>query len=352
MAQKLIDLYRHMLQYDDKIVYIAFDKNSDPYFNANQLCKMLEYVDCKDAIGKYVKKQDMYQLKDITRNYKSLYKNVQANTKFLNEAGMYSLILSSKMKKATEIKDWITHDVMPSLRKYGEYKANSKLKKQIDELNKIIIDQQNQIQVLKYNLKTTKFKKGGAVYILRVITDSLDFDQDETLYLKFGKTRDMNTRKPNYDTCTHNKVQVLKMIDTDDPDHMEKCVIKKMHKYQIKNRKEYFECSYKQLINEIATCIKFYEDKDIDKEPDILNENNRQKYNDFDTNNITLIKIIDDIDDLCLDQENDDTEYDIQQDQNNISDGVQIGGNLNDRNIYYKYLDAKLKYLELKYELL
>src|SRR5206468_1774670 len=123
MAQKLINIYAHLLQYDNDVVYIAFhSKTRDPYFHAGQLCKLLEYSNAHNALHTNVDKEDIYYLEDIVKNYKTLYKNVQGHTKFINEAGIYSLILKSKNKKTKMIAEWITHEVMPSLRKYGEYK--------------------------------------------------------------------------------------------------------------------------------------------------------------------------------------------------------------------------------------
>jgi prophage antirepressor-like protein len=61
------------------------DKTNEPYFNANQLCALLEYTKYRQAIKKNVKEEDTALLKDIVKDYKLLYKNVQGNTKFLNE---------------------------------------------------------------------------------------------------------------------------------------------------------------------------------------------------------------------------------------------------------------------------
>lgn len=148
---------------------------------------MLEYENCQVALQTNVKKEDLFYLRDIVKNYKILYKNVQGHTKFLNEPGLYSLILKSKKKKATPVFDWITHEVMPSIREYGEYKTKHSLKKQIDELNDKIEKQSNEIGVLKHNLKKPKFKKGGMIYILRTIDDTIKLNIIETLYLKFGR---------------------------------------------------------------------------------------------------------------------------------------------------------------------
>lgn len=74
MASKLIDILNHLLRYNDIEVYIAFNtKTSEPYFNAKQLCEMLEYVDYHDAIRGHVLKKDIYYLKDIVDNYKTYF---------------------------------------------------------------------------------------------------------------------------------------------------------------------------------------------------------------------------------------------------------------------------------------
>ncbi|ARF07996.1 BRO-N domain protein [Catovirus CTV1] len=333
MTNKNIDIYHRLLKYGNDIVYIAFDdKDLQPYFHANQLCDILDYNNCQATIKNNVDIKDTVHLKDIVKNFKVLYKNVQGNTKFLNEAGLYSLILSSRKDKAKEVRYWITHEVMPSLRKYGEYKLNHKYKKQIDELNKIIYEQKNKIKILEHNLKVPKYDKGGMVYILRLINDKLDFDKNEILYLKFGRTKNMKTRKPNYDTCAPNKVQVLKTLYVDDPKNIEQCVIKRMEEYKIKDKKEYFKCTYNQLINEIASCIKFYEHGDINKEPEISRHS-------FKDNQTLLFKILNDneFDEICEDFNSDD-------------EIVQTGGDRED--VYIKYLEYKQKYLKLKYDLL
>ena len=350
MAQKLIDIYEHMLKYNDKIVYIAFhSKTIQPYFHAKQLCELLEYVNYHQALRDNIDNIDIFYLKDIVKNYKTLYKNVQGHTKFISEAGLYSLIFRSRNKKAKEITDWITHEVMPSLRKYGEYKLNHTLKKQIDELN-------NEISVLKHNLKKPKYSKGGMVYLLRTIDNAIIFDPNQIIYMKFGRTSNMNKRKLVYDTATKNKVQILKAISVNDPKTIEQCVITKMNEYKIQHKKEYFECSYNIIINEIAECIKFYEQTDIDKTPDISShEINRQNNTDFDPNKVSIIRIISDEDFdkmFTVKSDNDsDSESDTESnsdDSDDISIDNQKGGSYNK----YSYIKYKMKYLELKYDLL
>lgn len=379
MAQKLIDIYNHILKYNDKEVYIAFHtQTNEPYFNAKQLSEMLEYSDYHDAIKQHVDKKDIFYLKDIVTNYKSLYKNVQGHSKFLSEGGLYVIILKSKKKIAREIFDWITHEVMPSLRKYGKYKSTNKIKHKIDKLNKIIKEKNDEISILKHNLKKPKIREGTLVYVLRTIHDNIEFDANETIKIKFGKSKKFKIRKPVYDTGNENRVQILKTIKVFNPENIERCVKTKMEKYATMKNKEFYECSYNQIINIIAKCVKFYEEKTINKSADV-DKLSRQKIEDFNKDKKIMVKILsdDEFDKLFsnnnviknintgIDAEidaNTDTDADTYADtddllssdtdsvDNEIEDSVnQIGGGdlLN-----LKYISMKQKYLTLKYELL
>ena len=52
--------------------------------------------------------------------------NNQSNQVFINESGIYSLILRSKLESAKSFKKWITSEVLPTLRKTGQYNMNHK----------------------------------------------------------------------------------------------------------------------------------------------------------------------------------------------------------------------------------
>ncbi|AJW76933.1 antirepressor [Marinitoga sp. 1197] len=56
--------------------------------------------------------------------------------KIINESGLYNAILGSKKTQAKEFKRWITHEVLPSIRKYGKYEIENK-KTEIEKLSKI-----------------------------------------------------------------------------------------------------------------------------------------------------------------------------------------------------------------------
>lgn len=357
MTTSLLDVYRKILKYNNHEVYIAFHyETNEPYFNAKQVCKMLEYLDCRDALRTNVLKENIFYLKDIVKNYKILYKNAQGHSKFINEAGLNSIILKSKQKNALEISRWITEEVMPSIRKYGEYKLQSKEKKLIDELNELLNQKKEEIEILKHNLRKEKFKKGNSVYIIRAVENTLDLKINEKIYMKFGKTKNMNSRKLVYDTAHKNKTQILKHIKVKDSSIIEKCVLDKMKEYTIKKNKEMFYCSFNDIINVVDDCIYFYEKKHIDKLPN-QNINVLSREFIFDKNKKIEIEFLNDeqfdklFTNINKDNKLDDETDDILSSEESETDDekdIQYGGN---GDYLLKYLEEKMKYLRLKYEL-
>lgn len=93
-----------------------------------------------------------------------------------------------------------------------------------------------------------------------------------------------------------------------DPYNIERCVLKRMADYKVRYKKELPECSYNDLITEIASCIKYYDNSDIDQKPDIDQDATNNKDSDiilgstslrrskiyFDRNKVVQFNILDD----------------------------------------------------------
>lgn len=90
------------------------DENGDPWFVAKDVCDMLGYTNASKAISDHVDPEDKL-------NNGSLSSLGQRGGWLVNESGLYSLILSSKLPTAKEFKRWVTHEVLPSIRKHGIY---------------------------------------------------------------------------------------------------------------------------------------------------------------------------------------------------------------------------------------
>lgn len=88
--------------------------NGEPHWIANDICKILGFANPRETLKRL--DEDEVSSIDVTD---SLGRN--QNTNVINEPGLYSLILGSKKQEAKEFKKWITHEVIPSIRKTGSY---------------------------------------------------------------------------------------------------------------------------------------------------------------------------------------------------------------------------------------
>lgn len=90
--------------------------NDEPYFVGKDVAEILGYKNPRDAVNKHVDDEDKGVAKCDTLG------GVQELT-IINESGLYSLVLSSKLPSAKKFKRWVTSEVLPSLRKTGQYQV-------------------------------------------------------------------------------------------------------------------------------------------------------------------------------------------------------------------------------------
>lgn len=88
--------------------------NGEVMFVAKDVATILGYSNPRDAINKHVDDEDKGVAKCDTLG------GVQDLT-IINESGLYSLILSSKMPNARKFKRWVTSEVLPAIRRHGMY---------------------------------------------------------------------------------------------------------------------------------------------------------------------------------------------------------------------------------------
>lgn len=92
----------------------AVDIDGEPWFVGKDIAQVLGYGDTDQALRRHVDDEDK-QTRQINGSGQS-----RAMT-FINESGLYSLILSSKLPTAKVFKRWVTSQVLPSIRKHGGY---------------------------------------------------------------------------------------------------------------------------------------------------------------------------------------------------------------------------------------
>lgn len=95
---------------------------NEPWFVGKDVATILGYKDTSDAIKKHVDEEDKGVGEIPTPGGKQ-------NMKVINESGLYSLILSSKLPNAKKFKRWVTNEVLPSIRKHGVYMTEDTIEK-------------------------------------------------------------------------------------------------------------------------------------------------------------------------------------------------------------------------------
>ena len=96
-------------------------QDGEPWFVGKDVAKALGYVNHRDAIKRHVDKEDKY---DGVAIHDSIGR--EQKTVCINESGLYSLILSSKLPSAKKFKRWVTSEVLPTIRKTGGYVDQSR----------------------------------------------------------------------------------------------------------------------------------------------------------------------------------------------------------------------------------
>lgn len=92
--------------------------NETPYFVGKDVAEILGYKDTSDAIKRHVDDEDK-----LTRCFTD---SGQSREMYIvNESGLYSLILSSKLPSAKRFKKWVTSEVLPSIHKHGIYATDN-----------------------------------------------------------------------------------------------------------------------------------------------------------------------------------------------------------------------------------
>ncbi|WP_440671549.1 phage antirepressor [Bacillus subtilis] len=130
-------------------------KDGQPWFVAKDVCNVLSHSNHKVAVSRLDEDEvsKVYLTDSLGRNQK---------TTVINEAGLYSLILTSNKPEAKQFKRWITHEVIPTIRQTGGYVANDELfiqtyLPQADENTKLLFkttlhtmkEQSKQIETMK-----------------------------------------------------------------------------------------------------------------------------------------------------------------------------------------------------------
>ena len=96
-------------------IRVVMDEKNEPWFVGKDVAEALGYSNSRDALLKHVDSRD----KDDVAICDAIGR--EQSTVVINESGLYSLIMSSRLSNAREFQHWVTSEVLPSIRKHGVY---------------------------------------------------------------------------------------------------------------------------------------------------------------------------------------------------------------------------------------
>lgn len=124
----------------------TIQQNGEPWFVGKDVAEILGYSNTPKAIRDHVDDEDKLTERIVLSGQnREMY--------IINESGLYSLILSSKMPKAKEFKRWVTSEVIPAIRKTGGYIAGSEKMTDAEIMAKAVLVAQSTIRQRDQRIK-------------------------------------------------------------------------------------------------------------------------------------------------------------------------------------------------------
>ena len=158
--------------------------NKEPFFVGKDVAEILGYRDTSDAIKRHVDEEDK-----LTRCFTDSGQNREMY--IVNESGLYSLVLSSKLPTAKRFKRWITSEVLPAIRKTGGYIGGVDTMTEAEIMAKALLIgkrtiEQQQLRI--QNLEVTNSKLSVSNTIMRPKADYFDELVDRNLLTNIRET--------------------------------------------------------------------------------------------------------------------------------------------------------------------
>ena len=229
-------------------------------FIASDICKILELSNVSQALS------------IIPDKWKGIISNDtlggKQNMITISEAGLYKLIMKSKKPIAEKFQEWVCDEVLPELRKKGEYK----MKEQLDEKEQKItqLESENKEisrQILRKNKR--KHKIGDCVYIVT--------NKNIPNQFKLGETDNINNRMMSFNNANPDEFVLHRNWYTRFHKKIEKLSHDTFQKFRISLSNEWFEISILDKVTEFITKqVEFLEQFDT-RDKDTVDEKVEEK---------------------------------------------------------------------------
>ena len=244
----LVNAIDTSLAFNEQTVRVV-GTSDNPMFVVKDICNILGIKNITD-VSKIVPEKWRGSIKSNTSS------GIQTMN-IVNEAGLYKIIMRSKKPIAQPFQEFVCEEILPSIRKTGEYKYQKILEEKLQE------SQQEVKKLTKKYIKQVKevFDEKNVVYLMT------SEEGEKVREYTVGKATDLSKRKENYN---HNKLHDFKVIyyrpckNSKFMDIIESVILMKLEKYRCKAGRDVFELpeSYDITLftKTFDECLKFYED--------------------------------------------------------------------------------------------
>lgn len=190
--------------------------NNEPWFVGKDVCDALGYANSKDAISTHIDSEDR---QIFQRSGNATFEIPTRGLTIINESGLYALIFGSKLPSAKKFKRWVTSEVLPAIRKTGQYQSKQKQ-----------TDLKSIVKLISTTKQTMK-EQGSSPHDIAVMIDSVCkqygiilpdcFVRPESLNMKdvmdmfdfiYSHPRGKGHKKPSYEDFIAYKTQYANQI--------------------------------------------------------------------------------------------------------------------------------------------
>jgi len=220
---KEIEIYN--FENDNIRIFGTYD---NPFFVVKDICDILDLSNVTNA------------MRNIPDKWKGSLQVIKSNSTSrdqamltVNESGLYKLIMRSNKPIAQKFQEWVCEEVLPSIRKKGQY-ILQEYKQKIEEQKSIIEEKDNRIKKLQRETQVVDGK--NVVYLAKS-------DDTEDLYT-VGKTTNLKNRLQAYNDNKLHNFKIVKYISCKSlllMNSIEKIILAKFNKYKIISKRDVFQ---------------------------------------------------------------------------------------------------------------
>lgn len=149
----------------------SIEINNEPYFVGKEIAEILGYSNPLKAIREHVDEEDKGVNEMVTPGGKQ-------SVIIINESGLYSLIMSSKLPNAKRFKRWVTSEVLPSIRKHGGYIAGQEQMTDEELMAKAVLMANSKIQELNHKNKELEMQNSQLTVVNEIMKPKADYFDD------------------------------------------------------------------------------------------------------------------------------------------------------------------------------